>query len=373
MTLDRHPDTIANVNPQMVILGRQARGLTQTELAEQMGVAQSTVSKIEAGVVQPTGIELTALSSALDVPPRFFSQDRLIPGPGLSELFHRKRQKLGAKALHRIHAQAAIRLLNIQDLLRSWPKEDEEEGIPKMPIDQYEDDPEKIARTIRALWQIPPGPIFNVTEVVERSGGIVIVCKFETQQIDAFSRRWDDVPPSFFMNAALLPDRWRWTLAHELGHMVMHISVPEPDKTDRQIEDEADRFAGEFLAPAYELKPQLWGLTFTKLAGLKRYWKISMQSILMRARHLGVLGESQFRAMFIQLSKAGYRLREPAELDPPSEPPQLMKKIVQHHVHPLGYSDEQLMEALNIGPHDLHDLATPTPRLRLVDPMPATP
>lgn len=351
---------------QMAILARQVRDLTQEGLAKTMGVAQSTVSKFEAGVLQPSDEELRKLADALELPIDFFTQRRRIPGPGLSELFHRKRQSLGAKKLHHIHAEAAMRLLALQDLLRSWPEgENEEEGIPNLQIESFDSKPEKIARTVRALWQLPPGPVANLTEVIESFGGIIFVCDFGTDQIDGFSRRWDDVPPAFFLSASLQPDRWRWTLAHELGHMVMHVGVTDGSEKDR--EEEANRFAGEFLAPAHELKPQLFGLTIPKLAGLKRYWKISIQALLTHARRLGVLTENQLRNMMVQLSRAGYRKREPAELDPPAEPPHTLERILRFHQDELGYSEEELLDALKIGYRDFRLLVRPTePKLRAI-------
>lgn len=46
----------------------------------------------------------------------------------------------------------------------------------------------------------------------------------------------------------------RHTLAHELGHMLRHTV---PVKSDEEMEDEADAFAGAFLLPAAEVRPQL--------------------------------------------------------------------------------------------------------------------
>ncbi|WP_410672237.1 ImmA/IrrE family metallo-endopeptidase [Amycolatopsis sp. cmx-4-68] len=59
--------------------------------------------------------------------------------------------------------------------------------------------------------------------------------------------------PLILLNRGRLPDRERFTLAHEVGHLLMH-ELPADDQ-----EKEADRFAGEFLAPAEELEPLLWG------------------------------------------------------------------------------------------------------------------
>ena len=338
-----------DLNPQMVILARQSRGLTQSELASQMQVGQGTVSKMEAGLAHPTKDELERLATTLCYPMHFFTQKRRVIGAGINELFHRKHVVVSARKLNKVHACAAIRIMNIEDLLRSYEYCKPE--MPILPIEDFEANPEKIARTVRAMLQLPPGPIVSMTEVIEENGGIIIKMDIGTRHIAGFSRRGDNLPPVFFLNQDLLSDRWRWTLAHELGHMVMHT---EPSNKD--IEDEANRFAGEFLAPAHELKPQLWELSMDKLAGLKRYWKISIQALLMRAKQLGIIEDWKQRQMFMKLSKAGFRLREPEELDPPAEPPRRIQQIIAFHKTKLGYTDNDLQNALATSIDDIYSI-----------------
>jgi Zn-dependent peptidase ImmA (M78 family)/DNA-binding XRE family transcriptional regulator len=352
----------SDVNPQMVTLARQSRGLTQTELADRIAASQASISKIEAGVAQVSSKELERLATALGYPPHFFTKHERIYGPGIDELYHRKRQKVSAATLHKVYANAAIRQMNVEVLLRSW--DTMEDDFPSFPIDEFDANPEKIARTLRALWQLPPGPIYSMTKVIEDAGGLIIPCDFETRHIDGFSRHSANMPPLFYLNRNLLPDRWRWTLAHELGHVVMH-SASEPHE---QMEREANLFAGEFLTPTQEIKPQLLNLSFHKLAGLKRHWKVAMQALLMRAHHLGLITDRRRRHMFMQLSKAGYRLREPPELDPPAEPPELLPKIVKWHREQLDYSDADLCDALAINDSDLqYWYPSGKPHLRIVN------
>jgi Zn-dependent peptidase ImmA (M78 family)/DNA-binding XRE family transcriptional regulator len=350
-------------NPELMTLAREARGLTQTELAGAMGVTQPTVSKIEAAVMEPSKEDLRRLADVLDFPDHFFTQRRRIYGPGLVEMFHRKKQRAGVKVLNRIHARAAIQLMNIEDLFRSG--DEHEDNIPIFPIDQFDDNPEKIARTVRALLQFPSGPVFDVTRAIEDAGGVVIRTDFKTNNIDGFSKRTGLLPPIFFISSASSPDRWRWTLAHELAHMVMHVDPDATARYDREIEDQANRFAGEFLAPAHEIKPHLWSLTLPRLANLKRYWKISMQALIMRAFHLNAINAKQRTDLFKAISRAGYRLHEPQELDPPTEYPESVGRLLAYHRKQLEYSDLDLMNGLRIGIGDLLTLESAgTPTLR---------
>src|SRR6185437_12215941 len=120
-------------------------------------------------------------------------------------------------------------------------------------------------------------------------------------------------------------DRERLTLCHEIGHLVMHQSVrPE-------IEDEANAFAAEFLMPEAEIRAQLADLTIHRLAALKSLWRVSMQALLYRAQELNVIGRGKAQYLWIQLSRLGYRTREPIELDPPREDASTLRQLVDVH------------------------------------------
>ena len=101
-------------------------------------------------------------------------------------------------------------------------------------------------------WLVPDGPISNLTASCERAGIIVVWCDFDAP-IDEITMRVRDLPPCIFLNGGATADRMRFSLAHELGHIIMH-RIP----TD-EMEDEANRFAGEFLVPEKLLTNQVIG------------------------------------------------------------------------------------------------------------------
>ena len=340
-------DESERFNPQMLTLARRTRGWSQAQTAGRAGVAQSLVSRYESGTMLPRDGHIEQLSAALDYPTGFFFQGLFVTGPGIGEIFHRKRVVTAAKTLGKFHAVAEVRRFDIAKLLNSSPTT--EPAMPFLSVDEYEEDPTEIARMLRSYWNLPRGPIFNLTETMERNGCIIFAHDFGTAHIDGFSHRFSVDPPLFHVNASIPPDRLRWTLAHELGHMVMHGFVAmDPDTAEQQ----ANRFAGEFLAPAAELQPTLWNLDFQRLAGLKREWKISMQAIIMRARDLDVITERQKRELFQRLGKAGHRKREPTSLDPPIERETRARQLAQYHLTHLEYTRQELLEYLCIGERD---------------------
>jgi Zn-dependent peptidase ImmA (M78 family) len=111
-------------------------------------------------------------------------------------------------------------------------------------------------------------------------------------------------------------DRLRWTLTHEVGHIVMH-RFP----TDG-MEREADQFAAEFLMPAREIQAQLFGVTLPRLAALKPYWRVAMSQMGMR----------------------GYRTHEPVDI--PAEEPTLLKELLDFHRKELGLNLQSLAKMM---------------------------
>jgi Zn-dependent peptidase ImmA (M78 family)/transcriptional regulator with XRE-family HTH domain len=332
------------VNPQMLALARLSRGFTQAELAQATGLHQGTLSKFESGIISPSDADRAKLSEALAYPESFFFEPETVDGPGLTELYHaRKRKMVTAGLLSRAYAIAGIRRIHVTKLLKSVEWLDHS----KFPVFAREDfdDPEKVARTVRAQLELPTGPIHSMTDLVESAGGIIIGCDFESRYIDGFTKwRVPRLPPLFFINRAQPPDRWRWTLAHELGHAVMH-AMQEPSE---EMEQEADAFAQELLLPRQYVRNEFFHLTFSRLVGLKTYWKVSIQALIMRAFSIGAITQRQRKYLFMQLSRAGYRLREPSELDPPVEPPQTLTRIVNHHLKELGYTPAEMAQMLNL-------------------------
>ena len=68
------------------------------------------------------------------------------------------------------------------------------------------------------------------------------------------------------------------------------------------MEEEADRFAAEFLMPASDIKSDLKEMTIEKAAYLKPFWRASMQSLIYRAKTLKVITAGQENYLNRQMS-----------------------------------------------------------------------
>lgn len=116
--------------------------------------------------------------------------------------------------------------------------------------------------------------------------------------------------PVILYNDAELPQRIRFTVAHELGHLVLGHVRPgehtrqnrEPQLGDSPMEQAANRFAADLLAPACVL----WGLDLHRAEDIARVCKISIQAARYRAERMEILYQRN-KFLLHPLERAVYR------------------------------------------------------------------
>lgn len=321
------------VNGGMLRIARQCRGFQQGEAAERLGVAQATLSRAENGIIDPSDELIDGAAVVYDFPRTFFFQPDTVYGAPVSvHPMWRKKASVTAREMDRLVADINLRLIHIRRLLEA-AEIDQGPGVPRLDVEDY-GDPEAIAGIVRAHWKVPQGPVPNLTSLLESAGVVVVHSSLGESSVSGVTFAVPGMPPLIILNAEQPADRLRFTLAHELGHLVMH-RFPTPT-----MEDEANAFAGALLMPAKDIRPYFSGrrVDFPLLAALKPEWRVAMQSLLMRARSLGMVTPNQERYLWQQFSSRKMRLREPPELDFPAERPAAVSKLFQLHMDTLGYT-----------------------------------
>jgi Zn-dependent peptidase ImmA (M78 family)/transcriptional regulator with XRE-family HTH domain len=339
-------------NHVLLLLARQYRERSQSEVARSAGLNQGHYSRIENGLLPegPSEDSVNRIAKALGFPVAFFYQPERAVGMPLSvHPFHRKKQGVGERVLKRVHAELNFRLIHLRKLLESV-ETDRPLPLPWIDVDEG-GGPREIARKMRVAWMIPPGPVHNLTELAERAGIIVVWCEFGAA-IGGVTMMVPDMPPVVFLNRSTPADRMRASLAHEIGHAIMH-RVP----TDT-IEDEAYTFGAELLVPEKELRRDLIGgrLTLERLARLKAKWRVSMQFLLYQAKDIGCISPYQSEYLWKNISRLGWRTKEPIETDFPHEEPGLFGKILKLHSDELDYSFDDFSNLFRMEANDLRYL-----------------
>jgi Zn-dependent peptidase ImmA (M78 family)/transcriptional regulator with XRE-family HTH domain len=347
-------------NHDMLILGRTARGLTQAALVEHAPVvSQSKLSKIEGGLMRPSDEEVDAFASALSFRPAFFYKPhsrRAMPAA-----YHRKRQKLTKSEWEVMFARSELVRISISEMLNSVELAQKKRTPPSVDIDEYGGDIDSVARAIRQLWSLPRGPIDDLTRAIESSGIIVFHMDFGTDLIDGFSQHgMDGFPPIIYVNRKLPIDRLRFTLGHELGHLVMHL-MPNPE-----MENQANRFSSAFLMPSEDIRHEFYSMSMDRLMALKLTWKTAMSALVRRARDVGRMTESTYKYYNIELRRR-WGTKEPVQITDDIERPRIVRQLYDAHTSTLGYSAAELAALFGWHEDDVErTFGANRPKLRLV-------
>lgn len=334
------------INPQMVTLARESKGLTQKELADLLGISPGKLCRVEQNDQSFSEDIIDKLTKVLKYPRSFFYQEGEAFLP--TSINFRKRVKVAQKLLSPIEANINLYRLNIETLVEKMKLP--LANVPVLDIKEY-GSPQEAAKQLRKTWKIPKGPVENLLQIVEQHGIFVISFDFGTERVDSRTIMTKDKHPVIVLNKTLFGDRQRFSLAYELGHIFMHAFTMASFDTTRDIGHEANLFAAEFLMPENDIKKDFEGtIDIAKLAELKRKWKVSMQSLLYTATDLGFLSNNQKRYLLEIFHSQKIIRREPVELDIQKEKPLLMRNLITQYksAHRLSVKDLAEMFCLEL-------------------------
>lgn len=333
-------------NPARIQLARNLRGILQGELSSLLGhTTQAIVSNLETGKTDFTQEHAESIANALKLPISFFYKKKNFTR--LSKFYYRKRNAFPASKLIPLESKIEVIRSLYTELLKSV--EFQTQQLPAIRVSE-KSTPDQIASTIRLFLNFGEDPVDNLVSIVEKLGIPVIFIDVDSDKFSGMTLQTDINQSIIIINKNMPNDHKRFTIAHELGHLIMHIPFSEEaefyDNLDDLsiIEKQADQFAGAFLVPTLQARYQFRNLTYSKLAEFKIHWKVSKQSIIYRAKDAGAITETKFKTLFIELSRFGERKNEKVEIS--IDQPLLFNKIIQFHESNLGFTRKQIAEEL---------------------------
>lgn len=310
---------------------REMHGWTQTDLADATGLSQSLLSSIEKMRRDATQETLQAICAATDTPMTFFEVSS--PSVPADSLHFRKNKTAPVKLTTQVkayfreaHRVTTTLLDRIGYPVGHFPTADSR--LATLDEEQIE----SLANQTRAALGLESGkPIPNLTRALERSGAVVFRMALPGVEenriigkghfgISYWGGPGERPVIGYFAGSG---DRDRFTLAHELGHVVLHTYRAPGD----DAESEAHRFAGAILLPRERAAELIDSQTsLTQFARVKAAFGISIQAIIMRAAALGLIDETRKASLLIQVTQRGWRKSEPVEVV--NEEPQLVTKAL---------------------------------------------
>jgi Zn-dependent peptidase ImmA (M78 family)/transcriptional regulator with XRE-family HTH domain len=306
-------------NPQRLSIARKRKMLNKKDFAHLIDVQVNTLTRWDQGST-PTDENIEAAARVLGFPKAFFFGPD-IEEPTLENTSFRSLSSMTASRREAAYAAGAIGFM-----ISDWIENRFELPSPAIPSYPLCGDgcPEAIARMLRQEWVLGEQPISNMIQLLEHKGARVFSLSENTACVDAFSL-WRSGKPYVFLNNFKSAERSRFDAAHELGHLVMHQDARVSSKT---AEEEADRFAAEFLMPKADVIAVLPRVNdLQQLMIHKARWKVSLAALTYRVHKLDITTVWRNRDLCITIAKRGYRKEEPRPI--PRETSMILEKVLR--------------------------------------------
>jgi Zn-dependent peptidase ImmA (M78 family) len=307
---------------------RLAADLTQEQLADKVGMTKQVISKYENGKSEPNASVIMKLAQALRQEPGYFLRQ---PQTTVDWLGYRSRANLGVKAREGIQYRAETYVEQYVSLAEKLAME-HLETLPRDQAVRTVDEAERLAALVRQAWSLDHVPIDDITRLVEMKGGIVFGEQREPDtRFDGLSGWINGERPVVVLNLSMPTDRRRFSLAHELAHLLMD----ETSNTHKDVEKFANRFAGAFIvskeAAHQELGLRRNVLNLNELMILKRKYGLSIAGWVYRARDLDIISAATAARLWQELGELGWRRQEPVELEAEEAPTRLRQMVLRAH------------------------------------------
>ncbi len=311
-----------NIVSSRITEAREARSFSMEALADYAGVTKQSISKYERGIINPSSEVLQAISLTLNFPIDFFYKEDTASFATSSALFFRSRSNI-AKKVKKACTYQIKWTDEIKNILESYV-DFIDNHIPTIN-DNYDDlsldDIEELALQMRKEWGLEDRPVGDLIGILENNG--VLVSQFAVNNfcafkgIDAFSSWKNGTPYILYHSIPKSAVRTRFSILHELGHLVLHSAVSDSDAVKKNVLDyadmQADRFAAAFLLPATSFPNDISGTSLASLEVIKRKWGAAFSTIIKRCETLDLLSENQLNYLKRQMTTKKYWHKEPLD------------------------------------------------------------
>lgn len=291
---------------------RLRSGLSLQDLANKLNnkVTRQALHRYEKGEVIPDSEMLGLLSESLAVRPDYFFKETKVE---IGDLEYRRLKKMPVKEEHKVVEQTREYLSRYIELEEILGLEDNFVN----PLKGFEavtkfEQVNEAAEKLRSVWEMGKDPIFHVAELLEDK--FIKVVEIDADiSFDGMQTWVNQTLPviAYNKNIAGKPDRIRFTLLHELAHLLLIFG----DVTDHQKETLCHQFAGAMLLPKDSILQELGAnrnrLSIQELGNIKRQYGISMQAIVMRALVCNIINEHYTKQFFQMMKQMGWRIEEP--------------------------------------------------------------
>ncbi len=332
MKVNKQRGVRSDFNLERLKTARKAKGWTMTRLADDINLTRQAISQYEKSDTKPSPEKLREIASSLGQPVQYFTWDTSVrkqsPATFRSLVSSAGRAREQAESWMEMFATIVkVFQKSVNIPLLSLPSID----IPDFTRLSF-DDIEEIAIATRRHFRLGDGPISNLTLLLENHG-ILIAFKKLNKNLSGLSQWYDD-RPFVLIEPAKSASRTRYSLSHELGHIILHQQITSDaeifDKaTFKLIEEQANYFAGAFMLPESTLAREVYGTDWDSMIELKSRWKMSIAALAMRLNNINIISDYQKTRIFRDLGSHNARTHEPLDNVIEQDSPRMIKRVAE--------------------------------------------
>ena len=260
---------------------RAQKGLSQAEVAEKSGISRQAYRGLEVGGTEPRTNTLLAVAAALQVP----IEALLRPVQPLRRVRFRADKKMATR--NQVLAEVSRWLEDYRDLELQL----NQAKPAKLQECRAKGTPEQCAALARTQFALGESELIrDICGLLEDHGVKVFLPRIASDGFFGLSVGADDGGPAVVVNTweRISVERWIFSAAHELGHLLMHLDAYDVDREeeDETQETEADRFASHFLMPQEVFRAE-WEEArgrplVERVFKLKQIFRVSYKTVLYR-------------------------------------------------------------------------------------------
>jgi Zn-dependent peptidase ImmA (M78 family) len=276
---------------QKIKNARSLNGFSQKELADLIGVSKQMISKYEKGESIPSSSNFLKLAKSLKVKMDYFFAPSTIE---LGVINFRKKSSFSNKKQETLEQLIRLNLENYLEVENLLQIDYSFNNIIKYDIIETYEDIEKVVLKLRNEWEIGLDPIHNIIQLLEDKEIKVIEVFDVEDSFDGLATFVNEKYPIIVINGNFPVERKRFTLLHELGHLLLNL--PE-GLLLKEEENYCNRFASEFLFPK-KLAIKEFGIkrnsiSLNELIQTQIKYGISIQAIIYRLVDIEILSENK--------------------------------------------------------------------------------
>ncbi len=282
---------------------RLLKNLSLKDAGNLLNMTATAISKYEKGEILPDSKKLIDFANAYNV--KSIELLKVYNVPKMKFTSFRKKKRLTGQNLELLEELIQDEVAKYLEIIEMNNIDTDNIKLKKYSCNNLED-AEKAANDFRNYIKISnKQPISDLINILENLGIIIIQIKNPDNRFDDFdglSEIVNNIPVIVLLDGIKDGARQRFTIAHELGHLVLNINN---DKLDE--EKLCNRFASALLMPKEAIINEFGysrgNINFFELTAFKNEFKVSYAAIVYRLKDLNIITEYLYKKLSIFLSQ----------------------------------------------------------------------